>query len=238
MNNPQGAPGWYDDASSSGAERYWDGHDWTSRRRPKRSTTQSSEIPDRGFPDPLAASPQSLSYSPPGQYVSPPAGWYAAPNDPRAEEYWNGFEWDGMRRPVGGPPHSGPPFSSPPSGFPYPESRENPWQSGSGWSANPYQPQGPVPVFQLGPQEKSSGIAVLLTVLWPGAGHLYLGLSKKAIPYVVANAIGLGLGVMLFILLPISFVIWLVTLVMTVGSVTDDTNLVNDAIRRGQRIQG
>jgi hypothetical protein len=95
-----------------------------------------------------------------------------------------------------------------------------------------------VPVFQLGPQEKSSGIAVLLTVLWPGAGHLYLGLSKKAIPYVVANAIGLGLGVMLFILLPISFVIWLVTLVMTVGSVTDDTNLVNDAIRRGQRIQG
>jgi len=95
-----------------------------------------------------------------------------------------------------------------------------------------------MPVFQLGPQEKSSGVAVLLTVLWPGAGHLYLGLSKKAIPYVVANAIGLGLGLMLFILLPISFVIWLVTLVMTVGSVTDDTNLVNDAIRRGQRIQG
>ncbi|MET0127144.1 MAG: hypothetical protein ABW249_01035, partial [Solirubrobacterales bacterium] len=33
----------------------------------------------------------------------------------------------------------------------------------------------------LPPQEKSSGIAVLLTVLWPGAGHLYLGLTHVCV---------------------------------------------------------
>jgi hypothetical protein len=33
-------------------------------------------------------------------------------------------------------------------------------------------------------------------------------------------------------------VIWLVTLCMTVGSITNDTGFVNDALRRGQRING
>lgn len=79
---------------------------------------------------------------------------------------------------------------------------------------------------------------MLLTILWPGGGHLYLGLTKKAIPYVVANAIGLVLGLLLFIFIPATILVWLVTLCMTVGSVTDDTNLVNDALRRGQRIVG
>ena len=46
----------------------------------------------------------------------------------------------------------------------------------------------------ISPQEKSSGIALLLTVLWPGAGHLYLGLTQKAMPYFVANAIGVVFG--------------------------------------------
>ncbi len=91
--------------------------------------------------------------------------------------------------------------------------------------------------MSLGPQEKSSGLAVLLTILWPGAGHLYLGLNKKAVPFVVANAIGFVLGLTVY-LLPISILIWLVTLFMTVGSVTDETKLVNDAIRRGERIDG
>jgi hypothetical protein len=108
------------------------------------------------------------------------------------------------------------------------------------------QPWTATPPFQsavgLPPQEKSSGIALLLAILWPGSGHLYLGLTKKAIPYVVANAVGLVLGLMsvvfFFIFVPITFLIWLVTLCMTVGSVNEDTNLVNDALRRGQRING
>jgi len=57
-------------------------------------------------------------------------------------------------------------------------------------------------------------------------------------PYVVANAIGCVLGLLLFILIPITILIWLVTLLMTVGSVSADTYLVNDALRRGHRIIG
>jgi hypothetical protein len=93
------------------------------------------------------------------------------------------------------------------------------------------------PVLVLPPQEKSSGIALLLTVLWPGGGHLYLGLTQKSIPYVVVNAIGFVMAFTL-ILFPITFLMWLVTLCMTVGSVTADTEFVNAALRRGQRING
>ncbi len=83
--------------------------------------------------------------------------------------------------------------------------------------------------------EKNSGLAVLFTVLWPGAGHLYLDLTKNGTPHVVANAVGLVLG-MTLILLPIAFVIWLVTMLLLVGGVSSDTERVNEAIRRGERI--
>jgi hypothetical protein len=77
---------------------------------------------------------------------------------------------------------------------------------------------------------------VLLTVLWPGAGHLYLGLTQKAMPCFVANAIGVVFALSIY-LFPIAILIWLVTLCMTVGSVTQETNQVNDALRRGYRRQ-
>jgi hypothetical protein len=115
-----------------------------------------------------------------------------------------------------------------------PQSRGQRWWDGAAWG--PFAPA-PQPIAPLPPQEKSSGVAVLLTVLWPGAGHLYLGLTQKSIPYVVANAVGLFFAVWVYTL-PISFVIWLVTLCMTVGSITHDTNFANDARRRGQRING
>jgi hypothetical protein len=31
-------------------------------------------------------------------------------------------------------------------------------------------------------QGKSGAVAALLTVLWPGAGHMYLGLTSKGMP--------------------------------------------------------
>ncbi len=113
-----------------------------------------------------------------------------------------------------------------PGWYPDPESRGQRWWDGQAWG--PRAPQAPAsvpsfaPAATFPPQEKSSGIAVLLTVLWPGAGHLYLGLTQKAIPYFVANAIALALGLMLFILLPITILVWVVTLCMTVGSVTQE----------------
>lgn len=128
-----------------------------------------------------------------------------------------------------------------PGWYPDPATGTQRWWDGTAWGVQAPPPPGPAPVYQpgvsLGPQEKSSGIAVLLTVIWPGAGHLYLGLTKKAVPFVVANAIGFVLA-WTVVLFPISFVIWLVTLVMTVGKITDETNMVNDALRKGLRIDG
>lgn len=102
-------------------------------------------------------------------------------------------------------------------------------------SASPAPP--PYAPYTLPFPEKSSAIALILTILWPGGGHLYLGLTQKAVPYVVANAIGFVLA-MTMILLPVSFVIWVVTLAMTVGSVSQDTEYVNRAIREGRRVVG
>ncbi len=84
MTNPQ-QPGWYDDPFSSDqrAERYWDGQEWTPRRRPRKagspirseSATQpsTSSTPPNQQPS-VAARPGPAAFpSPPAPYTySPP----------------------------------------------------------------------------------------------------------------------------------------------------------------------
>lgn len=136
-----------------------------------------------------------------------------------------------------------PPPLPAPGWYPDPSGVGQRWWDGQAWG--PTSPP-PLPVVQspsiartpvvIPVGEKSSGLALLLTILWPGAGSLYLGLTKKGTPYVVANAIGLVLGLFTLIFLPVTFIIWLVTLFMTVGSVSNDTEAVNRALREGRRI--
>lgn len=76
-------------------------------------------------------------------------------------------------------------------------------------------------------EQKSAGVAALLTVLWPGAGHLYLGLKSKGMPYFVINAVALALWLILWVFLPVGVVVWIVTLCMTIGSIADETRMVN-----------
>ena len=128
-----------------------------------------------------------------------------------------------------------------PGWYPDPQGPGQRYWDGQAWCPRTPQPSAYAPAFQpaatFPQQEKSSGVAVLLTVLWPGAGHLYLGLTQKAIPYFVANAMGVVFALSIY-LFPIAMLIWLVTLCMTVGNVTQETNQVNDALRRGYRING
>lgn len=77
-----------------------------------------------------------------------------------------------------------------------------------------------------GTQAKSSGLAVLFTILWPGAGHLYIGRTQKGTPYVIANAIAAFLSLTV-VLLPVGFIIWLVTLLMTAPNIANETEEVN-----------
>jgi hypothetical protein len=137
-------------------------------------------------------------------------------------------------------PHTSP--LPPPGWYPDPEQPGQRWWDGTTWG-----PVAPEPLVRpvaptsvsIPPQDKSSALALLLTVLWPGGGHLYLGLTQKSIPYVVANAIGTCVAFFSFFLLfPITFLIWLVTLLMTVGSISRDTEAVNYARHHGHRVVG
>ena len=128
--------------------------------------------------------------------------------------------------------------SASPGWYPDPAAPGQRWWDGQQWGARApgLQSQYVQPAV-LPPSEKSSGVALLLTILWPGAGHLYLGLNSKAIPYVVANAIGFVVA-MTGILFFVGLIIWIITLVMLVGGVTDDTERVNAALRQGTKIVG
>lgn len=75
-------------------------------------------------------------------------------------------------------------------------------------------------------EPKSGGLALLFTILFPGAGHLYIGRTEKGTPFVIANAIGFVCAFTLF-LIPISFVIWIVTLIMTAPKISAEVNEVN-----------
>jgi TM2 domain-containing membrane protein YozV len=76
------------------------------------------------------------------------------------------------------------------------------------------------------PDEKTAGIAGVLTFFFPGAGHLYLGDNQKAVPHLIVNSIGLLLAFTV-ILLPISALAWAVTLAMTLPTVKRDTDRAN-----------
>ncbi len=88
--------------------------------------------------------------------------------------------------------------------------------------------QGAPWIANTGPEPKSSGVAVLLTILIPGAGHLYIGNTNKGTPYLVANVIGLFMAFTI-ILFPFAFLIWIITLCMTVGGITRETEQYNVA---------
>ena len=78
MASPSGGPGWYDDPYSSDprAERYWDGSNWTPRRRPKKAAPVQP-------PEPQFIQ-QTPTYQPPGPYPYPSNVPYPAPPQQQA----------------------------------------------------------------------------------------------------------------------------------------------------------
>ena len=79
------------------------------------------------------------------------------------------------------------------------------------------------------PEPKSAGVAILLTVLFPGAGHLYIGNTRKGTPFVIANAVGFIFALTL-ILLPVGVVIWIVTLLMTAPRLSQEVEEYNSGL--------
>ena len=78
-------------------------------------------------------------------------------------------------------------------------------------------------------QLKSATVAIVLSILIAGVGHLYLGLTKEAIPFLVASV-----AMFLFALTGIGFfisvIIWFVCVIINVQQMGPLTEKVNSQI--------
>ncbi|MCD2196784.1 DUF3824 domain-containing protein [Actinomycetospora endophytica] len=117
-------------------------------------------------------------------------------------------------------PAAGPQYAAP-QGMPFQQAQypQAPYQPGfyqpAPFQAVPYQPMAYPPApYQPNPYAvrapKSAGIAVLLTILWIGAGHLYLDRMGTGLVLMGAHLV---VGFILMFIFPISFFIWLAAVV-------------------------
>jgi hypothetical protein len=109
-----------------------------------------------------------------------------------------------------------------------------------GWYPDPYNPyvqrywdgrawtaQSPLHPSSRLNTGKSSAIAILLTILFPGLGHIYIGMSQKGMPYFVPNVIAFVVVLVLWIAFPIALLIWVFTFIPTIMCITSDTEDIN-----------
>lgn len=129
----------------------------------------------------------------------PPAGWYADPENPAGERWWNGSNWSDHKRAAGAPaaPASAPvaPAAPAATGFTYgstaPGARPDPYAP---VAATPYQPAGPyqAPTPYGAPAPGQGTNALALAGLLVGAiGWLIVPVLAGAAG-IVLSAIGLS----------------------------------------------
>lgn len=82
--------GWYADPDRPGYARYWTGSRWEGKSRRDVTPTASAEDPRSGPRQRTVVERSS----------SGPAGWYALPNDPTTERYWDGENWTNSYQPA------------------------------------------------------------------------------------------------------------------------------------------
>ncbi|MFA7266255.1 MAG: DUF2510 domain-containing protein [Candidatus Nanopelagicales bacterium] len=134
------------------------------------------------------------------------------------------------RPPLGGAP----PAQATPGWYsdPWAPNTQRYWDGNSWTSHNALQP---VVAYVAPVQQKSVGIAILLTFLFPGLGHIYIGMNEKGMPFFIPNAVAFVLVLVVWIALPLIFVLWLVTFIICVLSISEDTDRVNAALAGGMR---
>jgi len=142
--------------------------------------------------------------------TAPPEGWYPDTQNPGWRRYWDGTAWTDRREPATAAPgpaavqNTGPTFCRacgkeidnravicPHCGVA---------QSQAGTSAYVPRPAG----------ARTGGIAILLSILWPGAGHLYADDNNNGIVFTVISAVNFLLSLTIIWLL-LGIPIWLGT---------------------------
>ena len=122
---------------------------------------------------------------------------------------------------VGGPGASTPP----PYPTPYPTHHPGPTS---------YPGPGPM-VYRPGPpvvSEKSAGVAVVLTLVWLGAGHLYL---HRTTPGVLLMVLHVFLWLLLLLFFPLGFIGWLAAFIAATVSCSSIANEENARARSRYR---
>jgi hypothetical protein len=149
-----------------------------------------------------------------------------------------------------GPPDpEHPPSTAPPGWYRVDSTGRYAWWDGFRWTDAPYPAAGAVPQAvpdRFLPQQapgrfvppppamKSSGVAAVWTFFFPGVGHLYLGDYNKAMPYLIINIVdsfflfvALVVPILLILVLPVSFIVWVVMLILTLPNIGTDTDEAN-----------
>ncbi len=103
------------------------------------------------------------------------------------------------------------------------------------WDGQAWTAQSPLRPYVAATPQKSVGIAILLTFIFPGLGHVYIGMNEKGMPYLIANIVAFVISLLFFIFLPLALILWLVTLIINLMSISDDTNRVNAELSSGVR---
>lgn len=126
---------------------------------------------------------------PPQQTVTPAAGWYPDAQNPGWRRWWNGSAWTDRRERDAA---ANPQRPSAPAGPTYCRAcgKEVDPRAVVCPSCGVAQGQHPAPFASASPPGmRSGGIAILLSLLWPGAGNLYAEDNSFAIVFMVVSAV-------------------------------------------------
>ncbi len=77
-------------------------------------------------------------------------------------------------------------------------------------------------------QEKNSLLAAILSFLFPGLGHIYLGLNKKGISFIIAYIVS-AILILLFVGIVLCIIVWLWALIDSIKS--------TEALNRGEFVE-
>ena len=77
-------------------------------------------------------------------------------------------------------------------------------------------------------QEKNALLAAILSFLFPGLGHIYLGLNKKGISFIIAYIVS-AILILLFVGIVLCIIVWLWALIDSIKSA--------EALNRGEFVE-
>lgn len=83
--------GWFPDHSDETQERYWTGREWAEQWRPVESAADPAT--PTTFTPPGHLEVAGGPTGDPEPAAVPPADWYADPEDPSRQRYWDGQTW-------------------------------------------------------------------------------------------------------------------------------------------------